>query len=262
MRWQLGQHEGTRAHSGNAGLTLHEALDMAGAVDAQRSGRSREAFRATRTGRAVVLALALAVVGGCASSGPVADQTTSSATADSTTPLSTSEPETTDTPEQPAAGGGGVAIELAGLPVGGGGATSDGQAWCQVLFWGKQLPAGVSLQIDAVKIFEQGAQLRPDGCANVPPCQGMVIGPDDSQSCAVLVQPSTPETPFLTGALDGILNCPDQQTCDAVGATDGSKFRIDNPGGGSADNGDATGGTTEPSANAGTDGEPGPTTNS
>lgn len=270
MRWQP-QRQAANAHAGSC--PHREARDTAGVVDPQRRVRRRGAEPAVRARHVGLLALALAVTSGCASSGPVDDEPTSLATAASTAPVSTPEQEATapedttssggsssgaggstsqqesaDTPEQPADGSAGVSIELAGLPVGGGGAVPVGDAWCQVLFWGQQLPTGVSLQIDAVTIREQGAQLRSDGCANAPACQGRVIGPEDSQSCAVLVRPPTPDTPFLTGALNGILNCPDQQTCDAVGATDGSTFRIDNPGGGGTEDGDATGGTGQGSS--------------
>lgn len=273
MGWEPGWQRRARAHHGDPAAGARW-LPPAGQFDPRRPSRARLVGQ-PRTGVAAalhavstaLLALALASTTGCASSGPAVDDSVSLPTAASTAPVSTPGPgaadtpentassggttsgsegstspqEEVDAPEQPSQGSTGVSIELAGLPVGGGGALTVGDAWCQVLAWGKQLPDGVTLEIDAVTFREQDALLHTAGCGQAPACQGIVIGPEDAQTCAVLVRPPTADTPFLTGRLDGILNCPDEQTCEAVGATDGAEFRIDNPGGGGAEDGDGTG---------------------
>lgn len=144
--------------------------------------------------------------------------------------------------ESPAGGRGGISIELAGLPVGGGGATADGDDWCQVLNWGGSLTPGARLEIERVRLVEGDATLGPGGCHGTPPCAGKVITADGSQSCAVLVRPASPATESARVSLDGTLWCPDRATCDEVGATDGATALItrpaDAPSGGGTDHTD------------------------
>lgn len=230
-------------------------------------------------GIALLVLLALALTTGCEASSPqtrgASTGTSSAPTASSAEPTSarpveatatatppsgrSEEPTTappveeTDTSESPATGDSGVSIELAGLPVGGGAAKLVGDAWCMVLFWGQQLPPGVELAIDAVAFAEDGAQLRPEGCDEVPACVGTVIVAGGSQGCAVLVEPPAPQQPSLTARLDGTLRCPDQQACDALDATGGSTVLIENPGGGTDVDGNGAGGDSPAASREGTD---------
>lgn len=187
------------------------------------------------------------------STAPAADgDPGSTAPAESEVTESTAPAEETNTSEAPVSGGIGVSIELAGLPVGGGGATPIGDSWCEVLFWPQQLPQGVELVIEAVKIFEEGAELRPNGCEQAPPCVGSVIAASGSRGCAVLVRPPSAQTPSLTLRLDGTLRCPDEEACEAVGATEGAVILIENPGGGEADDGSGAGEDVEGAGGEGT----------
>lgn len=140
--------------------------------------------------------------------------------------------EETGTAEEPAEGGGDrVSIELAGLPVGGGEVLDVDGTWCQVLFWGS-VPAGVWLEIDSVQVGDPGGTLLDSGCDGAPPCAGVTISADEPGGCAVMIRPPSPDIEFVEVRLDGTLSCPDQASCDAIGATDGSWTRITNPTGG------------------------------
>ena len=131
--------------------------------------------------------------------------------------------------EEPAQGGGGrVAVELAGLPVGGGEVLAVDGTWCQVLFWGS-VPDDVWLDIDSVRIKDEGGTLLQSGCDASPPCAGVRISADEPGGCAVVVRPASPDIAFVQVQLNGTLSCPDQASCDALGATDGSWTRIANP---------------------------------
>ena len=133
------------------------------------------------------------------------------------------------TAEEPAPGGGGrVAVELAGLPVGGGDVLAVDGTWCKVLFWGS-VPADVWLDIESVQIRDQGGTLLESGCDSSPPCAGVRISADEPGGCAVVVRPASPDITFVEVQLNGTLSCPDQASCDALGATDGSWTRIANP---------------------------------
>lgn len=186
---------------------------------------------------ALLLALALAVGAGCAgpdsqspSSAPSTTQAGGSSGDSSSQEESgsSSEEETSGDEEAAEGGGGGVSVELAGLPVGGGSSVQVGEAWCQALFWGSELPAGVTLEIDAVQVGEPGGTVQALGCEDKPPCVGATIS-EDQRGCALAVVPPSPEPESVSVRLDGTLRCPDQATCDQVVVVDGASTLILRP---------------------------------
>jgi hypothetical protein len=192
-------------------------------------------------GPILLLALAVAITAAC---GPSAspEQTVPSDAVDPSPTVTTEDPNGV---ESPAAGDAGFSVQLAGLPIGGGSASVVGDAWCQLLSWNADLPSGVTIDVDAVRLQEQGAQLLPGGCDSTPSCVGTVIDAG-SPTCAVLVKPDPPETPSVTVQLDGTLRCPDEQTCDDLRASGGGSFSIQNPGGGEfTDDGATPAGTAD-----------------
>ena len=197
---------------------------------------------------ALVLALALAVAAGCSGPGSGGSADSSQGAGDSgqagaATEDSGAAPQTESSGAETAASGGqgGVSVELAGLPVGGGSASDLDGAWCQALFWGGQLPDGVKLTIDAVQVADAGATLQPVGCENVPPCVGASITIGQS-GCAVVLTPPSPEPASVKVRLDGTLTCPDQATCDELTVTGGAWFEILDPSPGSAGDASPSGG--------------------
>ncbi len=107
---------------------------------------------------------------------------------------------------------------------------ADG-TWCQALFW-RSLPADVWLEIDAVQVGEPGGTLLAFGCDGSPPCEGATISAEGPGGCAVTIRPPSLDIEFVEVRLDGTLSCPDQASCDAIGATDGAWTKILNPTGG------------------------------
>ncbi|RYV52731.1 hypothetical protein [Pengzhenrongella frigida] len=184
---------------------------------------------------ALLLALALAVGAGCAGPDSESSSPTTSQAAGSTGGSSSQEEsgsasgeETSGTEDPAEGGGGGVSVELAGLPVGGGSTVRVGEAWCQALFWGSELPAGVTLEIDAVQVGEPGGTVQAVGCEDKPPCVGATIS-EDQRGCALAVVPPSPEPESVRVRLDGTLRCPDQATCDQVVVVDGASTLILRP---------------------------------
>lgn len=148
-----------------------------------------------------------------------------------------------DDVEPPAAGGDGrVAIELAGLPVGGGQTFDVDGTWCQVLFWGSALGPGVGFSVTSIAIGDPGGTLRDFGCEGAPPCVGATIDADHG-GCAVAVTPTDPTVDLVRVRLAGVLRCPDQATCDAlVPARESWAAITPPPGWGSTESDDGTGG--------------------
>ena len=116
-------------------------------------------------------------------------------------------------------------------------------------FWGETLPAGVELEITAIEVGEPGGTLQGFECSDVPPCVGVTISLEQSGGCAVTITPPSPDVELVRVRLDGVLRCPDQTTCDAVGATGGSWVAVLNPTGavtgGEEDAGEEGSGTDE-----------------
>ena len=124
--------------------------------------------------------------------------------------------ERADDVEQPADGSDGrVSVELAGLPIGNNETLDVDGTWCQVLFWDGTLPGDVRLDIESVVVGEPGGRLRGFGCDGAPPCAGLTIDAESSR-CAVAVTPDDPSTELVRVRFDGVLSCPDRETCDAL----------------------------------------------
>lgn len=226
-----------------------------------------------RSSRALTIAFALMLLAGCAGSPDPSPTEVDGATPEQTENGADPDPaeqpgsggveeegpppeEESLEPEQPAAGGGeGISIELAGLPVGGGEAIDLDGTWCQVLFWGETLPVGVVLEITAVEVGEPGGTLQGAGCSDAPPCVGVTISSEQQGGCAVTITPPSPDVELVRVRLDGVLRCPDQATCDALGTTGGSWVAVLNPTGG--DTGGEEGTSEEGTGEGGT-GEEGP----
>jgi hypothetical protein len=189
----------------------------------------RRLTRTSARGRAVGTALAVTLLlGGCATgdTGDAGETPSGTVTGTTSAPPETEEPaptpsvETQGQVEPPVEGGDDkVAIELAGLPVGGGASVDVDGTWCQVLFWGEGFPAGVSLEVTRVEIVEGEGTLRVLPCEGYPPCVQTVLDADHV-GCTVAVTPPSPTADrIVVVRLDGTLTCPDQATCDELRPT-------------------------------------------
>jgi hypothetical protein len=192
-------------------------------------------------GAALILsAFVLATVAGCTSAPPGSGSPSSaegqapsaSAGAPPTEESGPPPEEETGDQEEPATGDSDtVSVEFAGLPIGGGEVTRVDDTWCQVVFWGRQVPAGVVLEIQRVVIGPEGGTVVSSGCMDAAPCRGSTISTQrPEQGCSLRVRPPDPEPDLVTVRVDGVARCPDVATCEPIVAEGGFWLGIANPG--------------------------------
>lgn len=190
----------------------------------------------------ILLAFAGATAVGCTSVPREPTSTSSSSVAD---PAPGAGAETAEPPEEEAGpspkeeGGGSesaapgpdtVSVQFAGLPVGGGAVTLVDDGWCQVLFWGGQLPEEVVLRIERVVVGPGGGAVVNAGCMGAPPCLSQTMSTEQpEQGCAVLVRPPTSDAAKVLVRLDGVLTCPDVATCNSISTGSGGFTSITSP---------------------------------
>lgn len=129
-------------------------------------------------------------------------------------------------------GGGGVAISLAGLPIGGTNAeaqNASGSAECVSVTWLAQMPSGVTLTVTGVVPAAPFAvtDLTSAGCAAAndahPPClHSQFTSTDNGTTCLVGIQwAGTGQPQDSNGSIEfvGNLSCPkaDSATCHRIG---------------------------------------------
>ncbi|MFC8190902.1 hypothetical protein ACFUMH_04465 [Cellulomonas sp. NPDC057328] len=172
---------------------------------------------------AAVVALLLAGCGAGAPGGPEAPGASgppgtagTSAPADAVETADPVVPEDPDAVEGAAPGdGGGIAIEVAGLPVGGNAPLDQDGTWCFPLFWSDAEADGVVVDIHTVRVEDPGATVRDEPCDGRPPCAGArLVG--GAGSCSLLVTPPSPEVTGVRVALDATVRCTERAQCDAV----------------------------------------------
>jgi len=197
-------------------------------------------MRITHYGGAVLLAgAALAAVGlvGCTNA-PAQPETT-------TAPLSTAAPTTQQAgpPPDTAGGSGGVALNLASLPIGGG-FEDSGSPTCVVVNWipkhpEDQLPAGVRVMVTDARFDPEAWDPVDSGCSGAQPsCFGFSFEAGH-KACGLGVQPSGIASASQSGQTEltvaGTVVCDDpaDTACvsffHAVQDDDGSTIQVDVP---------------------------------
>ena len=186
------------------------------------SGRRARSTVAVRVAAIAVVLVAAACTGPPTDRGtPTGTPTgTAVATVEPTEPAPSPRTEDPDQVEPGAGGSAGIAVEIVGLPVGGGAKFDEAGTWCQVLTWGGSGASGTVVEVHTVRTSTAGAVLRDVGCQGAPPCVGAVLV-DGAGSCAVVVTPPTPDVDHVLVALDATVRCTVRTACDAVRGTDG-----------------------------------------
>ena len=186
------------------------------------SGRRARSTVAVRVAAIAVVLVAAACTGPPTDRGtPTGTPTgTAVATVEPTEPAPSPRTEDPDQVEPGAGGSAGIAVEIVGLPVGGGATFDEAGTWCQVLAWGESGASGTVVEVHTVRTSTAGAVLRDVGCQGAPPCVGAVLV-DGAGSCAVVVTPPTPDVDHVLVALDATVRCTVRTACDAVRGTDG-----------------------------------------